>query len=141
ELPTPCGARSNRLERGDRFFGGRRDDLRQRREVERGTESLTLRDGVGQELLEVRLLRRAVRHDRVGEGRDRVGTRGLLRRVRDADRVARRERLHGRGSFFDVFQVRELEVPGLVFDRGDAEGTGGDQVRRRDVADRALGLG
>ncbi len=44
--------RSTRLERGDRRFGGRHDDLRQRREVERGTVGLALGDGVVQELLE-----------------------------------------------------------------------------------------
>ena len=48
--------------------------------------------------------------------------------------------LDHRGSFLDVFEVRQLEVAGRVFDRGGTE-AGGDQVGRGDVADRARGLG
>src|SRR6185437_11112212 len=128
------------LERGDRLFGGLFDDLGERREVERGTVSLALADGVGQELLDELGLRTAVRHDRVRERRDRVRLGGLLRRVHDADPGVRLGGLDDRSRFLDVFEVRQLEVAGVVFNRGGTE-AGSDQVGRGDVADRARGLG
>src|ERR1700761_4856535 len=129
----------NLVDEVQRGFGGRKDVLRQRREVEGSAVALALGDRVVDELFDELALRSVVRHDRVRERRDRVSLGGALGRVHDADARVRLGLLDHRGSFLDVFDVRQLEVAGSVFDRGGTE-AGGDQVGRRDVADRARGF-
>src|SRR4051794_15319251 len=95
--------------------------LGQRREVQIGAERLSVADRVGEELLHRVCLRRVLRDDRVGERRERVRVGGRCRRIRDRNRVVRRDRLDRVRGCGDGLDRGLLVVARLVLKGGLVE--------------------